>query len=139
MTPEKLLEGKKLSEELNQMLKQQILDAHKKTGIKPKLATILVGDNPASQVYIKIKHKTCELVHIESVMINLDKKITKKQLFKEIENLNSDSTVHGVLLQIPLPDHLKEDTNKFIGSISPEKDVDGLNPTNAGNLFNYNE
>ena len=139
MISEKILDGKKLSEDLNQKLKEQIIEAHKKTGIKPKLATILVGDNPASQVYIRIKHKTCEIVQIESVMVNLDKETTKEQLFKEIEKLNNDSTVHGLLLQIPLPDHLKEYTDEFIGSISPEKDVDGLNPKNAGNLFNYNE
>jgi methylenetetrahydrofolate dehydrogenase (NADP+)/methenyltetrahydrofolate cyclohydrolase len=96
MLSKKILDGKKLSEDLNQKLKEQIIEAHKKTGIKPKLATILVGDNPASQVYIRIKHKTCEIVQIEF-------------------------------------------TDEFIGSISPEKDVDGLNPKNAGNLFNYNE
>lgn len=139
MSAEKLLDGKKLSEELNQKLKQEIQESFKSTGIKPKLATILVGENPASQIYIRIKHKTCEFVGIESISVNLDKTITKEQLLSEIRKLNDDSSIHGILLQLPVPDHLKGYTSEFISEIKIEKDVDGLHPQNAGNLFNYNE
>jgi len=136
---EKIIDGKKLAEELNQKLKQQIEKDIKKFGIKPKLATILVGDNPASKVYINIKKKICDKVNIESVSIELDKNINKNQLLSEINRLNTDPSIHGILLQLPLPQNLIENTNQFLATIDPKKDVDGLNPINSGNLFNYNE
>lgn len=136
---EKIMDGKKIEEELNQKLKQQIEKDIKKFGIKPKLATILVGDNPASKVYINIKKKICDKVNIESVSIELDKNINKNQLLSEINRLNTDPSIHGILLQLPLPQNLIENTNQFLATIDPKKDVDGLNPINSGNLFNYNE
>jgi len=136
---EKIIDGKKLAEELNQKLKQQIEKDIKKSGIKPKLATILVGDNPASKVYLNIKKKICDKVNIESVSIELDKNINKNQLLSEINRLNTDPSIHGILLQLPLPQNLIENTNQFLATIDPKKDVDGLNPINSGNLFNYNE
>jgi len=139
MQKEKIIDGKKLAEELNQKLKQQIEKDIKKFGIKPKLATILVGDNPASKVYINIKKKICDKVNIESVSIELDKNINKNQLLSEINRLNTDPSIHGILLQLPLPQNLIENTNQFLATIDPKKDVDGLNPINSGNLFNYNE
>ena len=139
MQKEKIIDGKKLAEELNQKLKKQIEITIKKTGIKPKLATILVGDNPASKVYLNIKKKICDKVNIESVSIELDKNINKNQLLSEINRLNTDPSVHGILLQLPLPQNLIDDTNQLLAAIDPNKDVDGLHPMNIGNLFNYNE
>ncbi|MBA7680082.1 Bifunctional protein FolD protein [subsurface metagenome] len=139
MQKEKIIDGKKLAEELNQKLKKQIEITIKKTGIKPKLATILVGDNPASKVYLNIKKKICDKVNIESVSIELDKNINKNQLLSEINRLNTDPSVHGILLQLPLPQNLIDETNQFLAAIDPNKDVDGLHPMNIGNLFNYNE
>lgn len=139
MQKEKIIDGKKLAEELNLKLKKQIEITIKKTGIKPKLATILVGDNPASKVYLNIKKKICNKVNIESVSIELDKNINKNQLLSEINRLNTDPSVHGILLQLPLPQNLIDDTNQFLAAIDPNKDVDGLHPMNTGNLFNYNE
>lgn len=139
MQKEKIMDGKKLAEELNQKLKQQIEKDVNKSGIKPKLATILVGDNPASKVYLNIKKKICNKVNIESVSIELDKNINKNQLLSEINRLNTDPSVHGILLQLPLPQNLIDDTNQFLAAIDPNKDVDGLHPMNTGNLFNYNE
>lgn len=139
MQKEKIIDGKKLAEELNQKLKQKIEKDIKKFGIKPKLATILVGDNPASKVYLNIKKKICDKVNIESVSIELDKNINKNQLLSEINRLNTDPSIHGILLQLPLPQNLIENTNQFLATIDPKKDVDGLNPINSGNLFNYNE
>lgn len=139
MQKEKIIDGKKLAEELNQKLKQQVEKYIKKSGIKPKLATILVGDNPASKVYLNIKKRICNKVNIESLSIELDKNINKNQLLNEINRLNTDPSVHGILLQLPLPQNLIEDTNQFLSTIDPNKDVDGLHPINSGNLFNYNE
>ena len=136
---EKILDGKKLAEKLNSVLKQEINDIFKKTGVKPKLAAILVNEDPGSEIYVNMKRKKCAEVGIESILINLEKDISKKELLEEINKLNIDNTVHGILLQLPLPTKLKESTNEFIEKISPLKDVDGFNPINKGLLFDYNE
>ena len=86
-----------------------------------------------------MKRKKCAEVGIESILIKLDKAISEKKLLEEINKLNNDNTVHGILLQLPLPTKLKESTNEFIEKISPLKDVDGFNPINKGLLFDYNE
>jgi len=136
---DKILDGKKLANKLNAELKEQINTVVKDRGIRPKLATILVGENPASKVYVGIKHKTCSEVGIESIMINLKEDISKLQLCQEIEKLNMDNSIHGILLQLPLPKNLIDYTSEFIQKISPLKDVDGLHPLNKGKLFDYNE
>ncbi|MFX1328850.1 MAG: bifunctional 5,10-methylenetetrahydrofolate dehydrogenase/5,10-methenyltetrahydrofolate cyclohydrolase [Promethearchaeota archaeon] len=136
---DKILNGKKLATELNSKLKEQISKAIKKTGIKPRLATILVGQDPASKIYVNIKHKTCQEVGIESLIIELDEKVSKERLLNEIDKLNNDSTVHGILLQLPLPENLREHVPELLEKISPLKDADGLNPINRGKLFDYNE
>ncbi len=104
----------------------------KAQSINPCLATILIGDNPASATYVKNKHKACEEVGITTKDHKLDADISQKQLNEIIENLNKDSSVHGILVQLPLPEQLDE----FIttSQISPLKDVDGLTPHNAGLL-----
>ena len=136
---DKLLDGKKLAEQLNLNLKEEILKTTEQTGIKPKLATILVGENHASEVYINIKRRVCAVVGIESVSVKLNEDVEKNDLLKLIKKLNDDKTVHGILLQLPLPPHLREHTRYFIESISSIKDVDGLHPLNRGKLFDYDE
>ena len=136
---DKILDGKKLAEKLNSELKKDILKATEEFGIKPKLVTILVGENPASQVYINIKKKICAEVGIESVSVKLKETIEKDELIKVINEMNYDETVHGILLQLPLPSHLKAESTTFIANISPFKDVDGLHPINKGKLFDYDE
>ncbi len=136
---DKILDGKKLAQKLNEGLKRDILKATEKYGIMPKLATILVGENPASQVYINIKKKICAEVGIDSVSVKLEEHVEKDELIKVIKELNKDATVNGILLQLPLPTHLKADSTTFIANISPLKDVDGLHPINKGKLFDYNE
>lgn len=136
---DKILDGKNLADKLNSVLKKQIKKAIEKTGIRPKLATILVGKDLASKIYVNIKHRTCQNVGIESVIIELDEGISKDELLKKIEKLNSDANIHGILLQIPLPEHLRDSTPEFLEKISPLKDADGLNPVTRGKLFDYNE
>jgi methylenetetrahydrofolate dehydrogenase (NADP+)/methenyltetrahydrofolate cyclohydrolase len=135
----KILDGKKLAEELNSELKMRIEKAVEKTGVRPKLATILVGKDPASKIYVNIKHQTCQDVGIDSIIIELEENISKDELLYEIDKLNTDDNIHGILLQIPLPEKLKNDTHKFLEKISPLKDADGLNPFNRGKLFDYVE
>jgi methylenetetrahydrofolate dehydrogenase (NADP+)/methenyltetrahydrofolate cyclohydrolase len=136
---EKILDGKKLADALNSELKLNIDETVKKTGIKPTLATILVGENPASREYVNIKHKTCAQVGIDSLMINLDENSSKEELFNQLSKLNKKKSVHGILLQLPLPDKLKDLTSKFLEFILPYKDVDGFHPINRGKLFDYDE
>lgn len=135
----KILDGKRLADKLNSELKEKVKQYVEKTGIKPKLATILVGKDPASKIYVHIKNKTCQEVGIDSVIIDLDENISKEGLKNEINKLNNDSTIHGILLQLPLPKNLREYTPEFLEEIVPLKDADGLNPYNRGKLFDYNE
>ncbi len=134
-----ILNGKELGQKLNLELKRKISLISKKTGIKPKLAGILVGNNPASELYLKIKRRTCDEIGIDSILVNLKKDIRKEALLNEIEKLNEDKSVHGIILQLPLPKELKPFTNEFNEKISPLKDIDGLHPINRGRLFDYNE
>ena len=135
----KILDGKKLADKLNSELKEKVKECVEKTGIKPKLATILVGKDPASKIYVNIKNKTCQEVGIDSVIIELDENISKEGLKDEINKLNNDSTIYGILLQLPLPKNLREYTPEFLEEIISLKDADGLNPFNRGKLFDYNE
>ncbi|MFW9971242.1 MAG: bifunctional 5,10-methylenetetrahydrofolate dehydrogenase/5,10-methenyltetrahydrofolate cyclohydrolase [Candidatus Odinarchaeota archaeon] len=135
----KILDGKKLAEQLNSELKTKVMKAVKSTGITPKLATILVGEDPASKIYVNIKNKTCHNVGIDSIIIELEENITREELLNEIDKLNRDASTHGILLQLPLPEHLKENTPEFLEKISPLKDADGLHPITRGKLFDYNE
>jgi len=135
----KILDGRKLADELNSELKTKIEKVVAISQFRPKLATILVGQDPASKVYVNIKHRTCEQVGIDSVMVELNESISKEDLINEIKKLNNDNSVHGILLQIPLPVSLRQDTTEFLENISYLKDVDGLHPVNRGKLFDYDE
>jgi methylenetetrahydrofolate dehydrogenase (NADP+)/methenyltetrahydrofolate cyclohydrolase len=111
---------------------KKAVDELKTQGINPCLATILIGDNPASTTYVKNKHKACEEVGIITIDHKLDANISQTQLDEIIENLNKDSLVHGILVQLPLPEQLDEFATTSM--ISPLKDVDGLTPHNTGLL-----
>ena len=102
-------------------------------GIVPKLAAILVGSNPASQVYINGKERACNRVGIQSRILRLPEDVTQAALEIEIAQLNADPTVHGILVQLPLPKHIDE--AHILTQIMPEKDVDGFHPENTGRLF----
>ncbi|MFX1572057.1 MAG: bifunctional 5,10-methylenetetrahydrofolate dehydrogenase/5,10-methenyltetrahydrofolate cyclohydrolase [Promethearchaeota archaeon] len=135
----KILDGKKLADELNLDLKKKIKIAVEKTKIIPKLATILVGEDPASKVYVNIKERTSSQIGIETITIKLDKYISKEDLIKKIKQLNEDNSIHAILLQAPLPNELINETPNFLAHISPDKDADGLTPLNRGKLFDYDE
>ena len=126
-----ILDGKKLSNEIIEELKVRC-DELKEKGIKPKFAVIMVRNDKASQIYVKNKRKACERIGIECVECFLDENIQQKELIDKIKELNSDNTIHGILLQSPIPKHLN--INEAFETISPKKDVDGFNPTNVGKL-----
>ncbi len=126
-----IIDGKKLAKEIREKLKIRCEDL-KKSGIQPKLAVILIGNDKPSQIYVKNKSKACEEIGILFKEYLLDEKIEQKELINLIDKLNKDTTVHGILLQSPIPNHL--DINEAFRKISPEKDVDGFNPINVGKL-----
>jgi methylenetetrahydrofolate dehydrogenase (NADP+)/methenyltetrahydrofolate cyclohydrolase len=128
----KLLDGKKISNDLRLEIKDQVKKIKQEAGKFPCLATILVGQNPASQVYIKSKIKACQEVGIQSLHHNLDENSSKEDIISLINELNKSSEVDGILLQLPPPNN--EYTQDCINAISPLKDVDGLHPFNAGLL-----
>ncbi|MBM4762242.1 bifunctional methylenetetrahydrofolate dehydrogenase/methenyltetrahydrofolate cyclohydrolase FolD [Bacillus sp. B15-48] len=105
----------------------------KKSGITPGLAVILVGDNQASQTYVNSKEKTCKQLGMYSVKIELPESVTEEELLSKIKQLNNDDLIHGILVQLPLPEHICE--TKVIEEISPEKDVDGFHPVNVGRMM----
>ena len=124
-----ILDGKKLRDKIFEDLKNKI-DKMKK---KPTLAVILVGENPASQIYVRNKKKTAEKLGINSLSIEYPADISEKELVAKIEELNNDKNVTAILVQLPLPKHINK--NKVIDAILPQKDVDGLTPYNLGKLF----
>ncbi|MFX1325945.1 MAG: tetrahydrofolate dehydrogenase/cyclohydrolase catalytic domain-containing protein, partial [Promethearchaeota archaeon] len=136
---EKILDGKALAEELNVALREEISKTVKQTKIRPKLVTIMVGQDPGSKVYINIKQRACDFVGINSKNIQLENKISIEKIIEEINKLNNDKSVHGILLQLPLPKAFIPNISEMIEHISPDKDVDGLNTVNKGKLFDYNE
>ena len=125
------IDGKIIAQTVKDRVKKAT-DELKVEGINPCLATVLIGNNPASATYVRNKHKACEEVGITTKDHKLDESVTQQELNKIIEELNADVSVHGILVQLPLPKHL----NEFITTsrISPIKDVDGLTPHNAGLL-----
>lgn len=126
-----IMNGKDLAKKVRKELKEEVKTLKEK-GINPKLAVIMVGDDPGSQVYVRNKSKACEKVGIEFEEYLFDDKLSEKELLELIEKLNSDDSIHGILLQSPVPKHI--DINKAFRTISPNKDVDGFNPVNVGNL-----
>lgn len=126
-----IMDGKALSLKLKEQMKQRIAQL-KQQGICPKLVVVLVGDNSASQVYVRNKHKSCGEVGIESEVITMPEQTTQQELLDVVERLNRDETVDGILVQLPLPKQIDEKT--VLRSILPEKDVDGFHPVNVGLL-----
>lgn len=126
-----IIDGKELAKKIRANLKIECEELKKKN-INSKLAVIMVGEDPASKVYVRNKSKACEDVGIEYEEYLLDVNTTQKELIELIEKLNNDKTINGILLQSPIPSNL--DVNEAFRTISPQKDVDGFNPINVGKL-----
>lgn len=123
------IDGKQIAKEIKEKIKQEIENYEK----KPGLAVILVGEDPASQVYVRNKEKACEKIGYYSEKIVLSKDTSEKDLLDLVEKLNNDEKIHGILVQLPLPSHM--DADKVIATINPKKDVDGFHAINIGNLL----
>jgi len=127
-----LILGKTVSESIYAELRERI-EALKSKGTTPGLAVVLVGNDPASEVYVRMKGKKCEELGMHSLTIILPENTTEKELLKKIDELNSDRSIHGFLIQLPLPKHIDE--KRVINAISPKKDVDCFHPVNVGKML----
>ncbi len=124
-----LIDGKGISQKRLAALRSDIAES----GITPCLATVIVGNDPASQMYVRMKHKACQDVGVTSVGVELGEDVSTEEVVAAVTRLNDDPAVHGILVQLPLPGHI--DTEAVIEAVSPAKDVDGFHPENIGALF----
>lgn len=129
----KIIDGKAIAAACRQNLKQRIQQQTASGQRAPGLTVILVGEDPASQVYVRNKQKACEEVGIHSQLLRVSAEISEDELLKMVQSLNNDNSVDGILVQLPLPDHINEP--RVTESILPHKDVDGFHPQNIGRLL----
>lgn len=130
----RLLEGKVFAAKLKEEAGKKAQELKAKYGITPGLAVIIVGENPASQVYVRNKHKACTELGFYSEGVELPATTTREELWAEIQRLNNDEKIHGILVQLPLPKELQPYESEVLEAINPLKDVDGFHPVNVGRL-----
>lgn len=130
----RLLEGKVFAAKLKEEAGKKAQEIKAKYGITPGLAVIIVGENPASQVYVRNKHKACTELGFYSEGVELPATTTREELLAEIQRLNNDEKIHGILVQLPLPKELQPYESEVLEVINPLKDVDGFHPVNVGRL-----
>ena len=128
-----ILDGKEYSKKLKNEIKEEAIRLTNKTNIVPCIAIVLVGEDPASQVYVRNKVKAANLCKMNPILIKKEATITQKELLELVDKLNNDDAVHGIIVQLPLPKHLNE--QEVINKISDKKDVDGFGLLNKGKLF----
>ena len=128
-----IIDGKLVSQTIRGHIKEEVAAFKEKKGITPGLAVVLVGNDPASAVYVRNKHKACLDAGIESYVITMSENTEESELIAKIDELNADEKVNGILVQLPLPKHICEDN--IINRISPEKDVDAFHPANVGKIL----
>jgi methylenetetrahydrofolate dehydrogenase (NADP+) / methenyltetrahydrofolate cyclohydrolase len=133
-----ILDGKKLAKQLQSELREEVADFISNSGFSPTLAAVLVGEDPASEIYIRHKRQACETVGMESRLHRLPSTVSQDELLALITKLNKakDEPVHGILVQLPLPAHI--DTGRILHAVSPAKDVDAFHPENVGRLMQGN-
>ncbi len=130
----RLLEGKVFAAKLKEEAGKKAQELKAKYGITPGLAVIIVGENPASQVYVRNKHKACTELGFYSEGVEMPATTTREELLAEIQRLNNDEKIHGILVQLPLPKELQPYESEVLEAINPLKDVDGFHPVNVGRL-----
>ena len=132
----KILDGKNIANDIFDEIKIEVSQLYTSKGQKPHLVAILVGNNGASQTYVNAKVKACEYVGFKSTLIHLEDSISEYDLLSKINEINKNNSIDGLIVQLPLPDHISE--KKVTESISPSKDVDGFHPENLGKMvLNY--
>jgi methylenetetrahydrofolate dehydrogenase (NADP+)/methenyltetrahydrofolate cyclohydrolase len=133
----KLINGTRISQDIKNEITEEVKEMKRLKGIVPGLAVILVGENPASKVYVGSKQKGCEEVGFKSESIKMDESVSTEDVLKELDKLNGREDIHGILVQLPLPGQI--DKSKVLEAIYPEKDVDGFHPINIGRLVAQQE
>ena len=133
----KLINGTRISQDIKNEITEEVKEMKRLKGIVPGLAVILVGENPASKVYVRSKQKGCEEVGFKSESIKMDESVSTEDVLKELDKLNNREDIHGILVQLPLPGQI--DKAKVLEAIYPEKDVDGFHPVNIGRLVTQQE
>jgi len=128
-----IIDGKQIAAEMREEMKVELAGLKADHGLVPGLAVVLVGANPASQVYVRMKKKACDELGVLSIEHKLAADASEQDLLELVEQLNGDERIHGILVQLPLPDHIDE--NKVLIAIRPEKDVDGFHPINVGKML----
>ena len=131
-----LIDGKKVSQDTRAEITEKVAELKNSTGVTPGLAAVLVGEDPASEIYVRNKRKACADCEMYSEEHKLSGETTEEELLSLVEKLNNDPKIHGILVQLPLPDHINE-TN-ILRAVTPLKDVDGFHPENVGRLVEGN-
>lgn len=131
-----IIDGKKVSEHIRAQITEGVAKLKGETGITPGLAAVLVGDDPASEIYVRNKRKACANAGMYSEEHKLPAETTEQELLNLVDRLNNDPNIHGILVQLPLPDHINE--TKVLRAVTPLKDVDGFHPYNVGLLVEGN-
>jgi methylenetetrahydrofolate dehydrogenase (NADP+)/methenyltetrahydrofolate cyclohydrolase len=128
-----LMEGKPIAAQIREEIKQQVQQLGAEHNITPGLAVVIVGEDPASQIYVNSKHKACQELGLYSEVIRLSAESSEAELLTMIDTLNQRRDIHGILVQLPIPKHINE--GRILEAIDPAKDVDGFHPVNTGRLF----
>lgn len=134
-----ILSGKVFATQFKEEAKKEILNIKQEYGVTPGLAVIIVGENPASKVYVRNKHKACEEIGIYSEVIEMPETTTKEEFIRKIDELNFRKEIHGILVQLPLPKAIAQHEEEILNEINPFKDVDGFHPINVGKLVTGQE
>ena len=130
----RVLEGKVFAAQIKEEARAGVEALQAEFGITPSLAVVIVGENPASKVYVRNKHKTCEELGIRSIVVEMAETVSKDELIAKIDELNADKSINGILVQLPLPAAIKAHEEEVLNRIDPLKDVDGFHPYNVGRL-----
>lgn len=133
----KIIDGRKISQDIRKDISKEVKNIKLKRKMTPNITTIVVGDDSQSNLYLKLRDKACEEVGIKSNHIEFPENTSEKEILDSIYKLNKDDKIHGILVQIPLPNHISQ--NRLINAIDPKKDVEGLNPYNIGRTLNNDE
>jgi len=129
----KIIYGKNIAEDIKKKISKEIKDLETKHSVKPNITTIKIGDDPSSELYLRLRDKACEEVGIKSNHLVFQKNVSEKEVIESIKKLNDDINVHGILIQYPVPNHILQD--KLMKTVDPKKDVEGFNPVNMGRMM----
>jgi len=132
-----IVNGRKIAEKIRNDVSKKVKEIEKKYGKTPNIATIKIGENKESDLYLKLRDKACDKVGIKSTHVELSSDVSEKKVLEKIVELNSDENVHGILIQMPVPDHIS--SSKLFETMDPKKDVEGFTPINTGRLMKGDE